>query len=79
VLDGSPRRFEYAQALVDFGVALNAARRRPQARRVLHEGIDVAEECGSPALAERARSAYAAAGGKVRPAVPDQRRTGSQG
>jgi hypothetical protein len=76
VLESSPRRFEYAQALVDFGVALNAARRRPQARRMLREGVVVAEECGSPALAGRARCAYAAAGGKVRPAVPDQRRAG---
>ena len=65
VLSDSPRRFEYAQALVDFGIALNAARRRPQARRVLREGLEVAEECGSPALAERARTAYAAAGGKA--------------
>jgi len=76
LLQNSPRRFEYALALVDFGIALNAARRRPQARRVLREGIDVAEECGSPALAGRARTAYAAAGGKVRaPAVPHQRDT----
>jgi hypothetical protein len=73
VLDGSPRRFEYAQALADLGVALSAARRRPQARRVLREGLEVAEECGSPALAERARVAYAAAGGKVRATVPAQR------
>ncbi|HEU4349270.1 MAG TPA: hypothetical protein VFR35_15955, partial [Actinoplanes sp.] len=76
VLQNSPRRFEYAQALVDFGMALNAARRRPQARRVLREGIETAEACGSPPLAERARTAYAAAGGKVRsPAVPRQRDT----
>jgi hypothetical protein len=73
MLEASPRRFEYAQALVDFGVALTAARRRPQARRVLREGLEVAEECGSPALAERARTAYAAVGGKVRAPVPAQR------
>jgi hypothetical protein len=77
VLECSPRRFEYAQALVDFGSALNAARRRPQARRVLREGLDVAEECGSPALAEQARTAYAAAGGKIRCAVPHPRDAGS--
>ncbi|HET6529073.1 MAG TPA: hypothetical protein VFH03_00445 [Actinoplanes sp.] len=77
VLDGSPRRFEYAQALVDLGVALNAARRRPQARRVLREGLEVAEECGSAALAERARAGYAAAGGKVRGGVPAQRDGGA--
>ena len=77
VLEKSPRRYEYAQALVDFGTVLNAARRRPQARRVLREGLEVAEACGSPALAERAGVAYAAAGGKVRatpqaPAIPPQ-------
>jgi hypothetical protein len=73
VLDGSPRRYEYALALVDFGVRLNAARRRPQARRVLREGLDLAERCGSPVLAARARTAYAAAGGKIRPLIPQQR------
>jgi hypothetical protein len=73
ILDGSPRRYEYAQALVDLGMRLNAARRRPQARRVLREGLGIAEKCGAWALVARARSGYAAAGGKVRPAVPQQR------
>ncbi|MFG1603875.1 hypothetical protein [Actinoplanes sp. NPDC049265] len=72
VLQRSPRRFEYAQALVDLGTALNAARRRPQARRVLREGLQIAVDCGSPALAARAQSAYLAAGGKPRP-IPSQR------
>ena len=67
VLARSPRRFEYALALVDFGRRLTAARRRPQARRVLREGLELAERCGSPALAERARAGYTAAGGKPRP------------
>ncbi|MEV6637644.1 hypothetical protein AB0M54_43635 [Actinoplanes sp. NPDC051470] len=73
VLQRSPRRFEYAQALVDLGTALNTARRRPQARRVLREGLQIATECGSPALAARAQAAYVAAGGKQRP-IPEQRR-----
>jgi hypothetical protein len=67
VLARSPRRFEYAQALVDFGLRLTTARRRPQARGVLREGLDLAERCGSPALAERARAGYTAAGGRPRP------------
>jgi tetratricopeptide (TPR) repeat protein len=66
VLEGSPRRFEYAQALVDCGELLNAVRRKPQARRMLREGLDLAGRCGSPALIERARAGYAAAGGKPR-------------
>ena len=69
VLQRSPRRFEYAQALVELGTALNAARRRPQARRVLREGVQIATECGSVALAARAGAAYISAGGK-----PHQRR-----
>jgi hypothetical protein len=73
VLDGSPRRYEHALALVDFGLRLNAARRRPQARRVLREGLELAEKCGSPALVARARAGYAAAGGKLRPVIPQQR------
>jgi hypothetical protein len=67
VLSQSPRRFEYAGALVDFGLRLNAVRRRPQARRVLREGVELAAECGSPALVARAHAGYAAAGGKLGP------------
>jgi tetratricopeptide (TPR) repeat protein len=70
VLRASPRRFEYAQALVDCGELLNEARRRPQARRVLREGLDLAAQCGSPALVARARAAHVAAGGKPRQAGP---------
>ena len=68
VLRSAPRRFELATALVDYGLALNAAKRRPQARRVLREGLALAERCGSPALTETARAGYVAAGGKPRPA-----------
>jgi hypothetical protein len=67
ILIQSPRRFEYATLLVDYGLRLNAVRRRPQARRVLREGMELATECGSPALAAKARTGYAAAGGKLRP------------
>ena len=74
VLAPTPRRFEYAQALVDYGEVLNVARRRPQARRVLREAVELAEQCGSPALVARARSGYTLAGGKLRPTVPAPRR-----
>lgn len=70
VLAATPYRFERAQALVAFGELLNAARRRPQARRVLREGMDLAAACGSPALSDRARASYAAAGGKPRTLQP---------
>ncbi|WP_305782482.1 hypothetical protein [Symbioplanes lichenis] len=55
VLHGTPRRFELATALVDLGALLNAARRRPQARRILRDGLELAQKCGSPALVERAQ------------------------
>lgn len=55
VLQGTPRRFELATALVDLGMLLQRARRRPQARRVLRDGVELAERCGSPGLAARAR------------------------
>ena len=64
ILQGTPRRFELATALVDYGGLLNAARRRTQARRVLRDGLELAEECGSPALVTRARAYYA---GRTRP------------
>jgi hypothetical protein len=64
LLRSSPRRFELARALVDWGVLLTGARRKPQARRVLREGASLAARCGSPALVERAYAAYVAAGGK---------------
>lgn len=72
VLEGAPRRFELATTLVQYGLLLNAAKRRPQARRVLRDGLRLAERCGSPALAATARSAYIAAGGKPRAGAPPQ-------
>ncbi|WP_153040353.1 hypothetical protein [Actinoplanes sp. TFC3] len=62
VLQGTPRRFELATALVDLGGLLNAARRRAQARRVLRDGLELAESCGSPALVARAKRYH---GGRV--------------
>jgi len=71
VLEAAPRRFELATTLVHYGLLLNAAKRRPQARRVLRDGLRLAERCGSPALVATARTAYVAAGGKPRaPVVP---------
>jgi hypothetical protein len=70
VLESAPRRFELAGALVDYGLALLTAKRRPQARRVLREGLELAQRCGSPVLTETARTGYVAAGGKSRPTDP---------
>jgi hypothetical protein len=68
VLETAPWRFEFACALVDYGTLLNAAKRRPQARRVLREGLALAHRCGSPALEATALAGYLAAGGKPHPA-----------
>jgi tetratricopeptide (TPR) repeat protein len=73
VLAASPCRLEYAQALLDLGGALTAARRRPQARRVLREAMEIAGHGGAPVMLERARAGYAAAGGKLRQTVPAPR------
>jgi hypothetical protein len=48
-------------------VLLTVARRKPQARRALREGAELAARCGSPALESKARAAYVSAGGKPRP------------
>ncbi|GAA2541610.1 hypothetical protein GCM10010435_06410 [Winogradskya consettensis] len=61
VLQGTPRKFEFATALVDLGGLLNGARRRAQARRVLRDGLELAEACGSPALVARAKRYYGGA------------------
>jgi DNA-binding CsgD family transcriptional regulator len=70
VLDGSPLRLELAATLVAYGTRLNELKRRPQARRVLRAGLDLAERCGSRDLVDRARTQYAVAGGRLRPALP---------
>jgi DNA-binding CsgD family transcriptional regulator len=70
VLDGSPLRFELATTLIEYGTRLNELKRRPQARRVVRAGLDLAERCGSADLVDRARAQYVVAGGRLRPALP---------
>jgi hypothetical protein len=41
---------------------------------VLRDAVAIAAQCGATALAEQASAGYAAAGGKLRPAVPAPRR-----
>ncbi|HET9518515.1 MAG TPA: LuxR C-terminal-related transcriptional regulator [Actinoplanes sp.] len=70
LLTASPRILERAHSLVEHGARLNALRRRPQARRVLRLGLELAERCGSGSLVERAREQYTISGGRVRPLEP---------
>jgi DNA-binding CsgD family transcriptional regulator len=66
VLAPSPARLEHARALVDLGGALRRSNRRREARRALHDGLDLAERCGARALADQARTELRAAGGRAR-------------
>ena len=62
----SPCRLEHARALVDLGAALRRANRREDARRILGEGIDIAERAGMRLVARRARDELRAAGSRPR-------------
>ena len=66
LLADSPCRLEHARALVDLGAALRRANRREDARRVLGEGIDIAERAGMRLVARRARDELRAAGSRPR-------------
>ena len=66
LLDGSPCRLELAYALFDLGQAHSAAGECQQARSVLRRSLDIAHECSAGHLAERARTALVAAGGRPR-------------
>jgi ATP/maltotriose-dependent transcriptional regulator MalT len=64
VHERSPAKLEQARALTDLGAALRRSNRRSAARRVLHEGLRLAEHCGARALVTRARTELRAAGGR---------------
>ncbi|MGO1057063.1 helix-turn-helix transcriptional regulator [Crossiella sp. CA198] len=66
MLETGPARLELARSLVDLGEALRVARRRGDAREVLHRGIDLAADCGSAALRQRAVEALEALGDRPR-------------
>jgi DNA-binding CsgD family transcriptional regulator len=55
-LERSHARLELAHALVDLGAALGGAGRRREARDAQRRAIELADECGATALAERARA-----------------------
>ncbi len=66
VFEHSEATLDRARALVDFGAALRRAGKRREARDPLRRGLELAEGCGARALADRARSEIAAAGGRPR-------------
>ncbi|WP_434441529.1 AAA family ATPase [Lentzea sp. E54] len=56
VLRGSPARLELARALVDLGVVLRRQADTVHARTCLRDALDLAQKCGSTAMAARAYS-----------------------
>jgi DNA-binding CsgD family transcriptional regulator/predicted negative regulator of RcsB-dependent stress response len=66
VLGSSEGRLEHARALVELGAALRRGGYRREARRPLHEGLDLAVRCGASLLAARAREELVAAGARPR-------------
>jgi DNA-binding CsgD family transcriptional regulator len=68
VLEDSPARLVLAQALADYGTLLRLLGRRTESRDALRRAITLADECGAPVLAERARAELAAGGGRPPPA-----------
>jgi DNA-binding CsgD family transcriptional regulator len=68
VLEGSSARLVLAQALADHGTLLRELGRRRESRDPLRRAITLADGCGAPALAERARAELTAGGGRPPPA-----------
>jgi DNA-binding CsgD family transcriptional regulator len=66
LLESSPARLEYAKSVVELGVALRISGDRREARERLRLGLEVATDCGAPALARHARAELVAAGGRPR-------------
>ena len=62
----SPNLFERGRTLLAHGTKLHRLRRQAEARRRLHAALDVFEELGAHAWADRARAELHAAGGRIR-------------
>ena len=66
VLEPTPRRLEYAHALVALGATLRRANRRVDARKPLAEGLDLAHRSGATVLQDRAMHELRLAGARPR-------------
>jgi DNA-binding CsgD family transcriptional regulator len=67
VLDGSSARLVLAQALSDYGTLLRELGGRRKSHDPLRRAITLADACGAPVLAERARAELTAGGGRPPP------------
>ena len=65
-LKRSPRRLEYAVALLELGAATRRAGRRSDARKPLREALELAGACGADAVATRAHDELVTAGARPR-------------
>ena len=64
VLEASDARLELAYALADLGAALSRAQRRREGRDAQRRAMQLADDCGAIALAERARAELQAGPGR---------------
>ncbi|MGZ4170602.1 MAG: ATP-binding protein [Solirubrobacteraceae bacterium] len=69
LLRPSEARLELAFALSELGVAQHASGHARSARPALREALELATDCAAPAVADRARTALIAAGGRPRRAA----------
>jgi ATP/maltotriose-dependent transcriptional regulator MalT len=69
VLRPSEGRLELARALTELGIAEHGAGHGLAAREPLREAVEIATACAAPAVAQRAREALVAAGGRPRRAA----------
>jgi DNA-binding CsgD family transcriptional regulator len=65
-LQRSPRRLEYAIALLELGAATRRTGRRSDARKPLREALEVASACGADVVATRAHDELVTAGARPR-------------
>ncbi len=66
VLEASPARLEYANALTDLGAALRRGNRRAEAREPLRQALELAQRIGAVVAAERAHDELIASGARPR-------------
>jgi DNA-binding CsgD family transcriptional regulator len=64
ILEHSAARLELAHALADLGVQLTRCRRRREGRDAQRRAMELAEQCGAIALAQRARAELQAGPGR---------------
>ncbi len=64
MLAGSAAQADLVRCQIEYGAALRRSGRPVAARRLLHTALDLAQQCQSPVLVERARAELAAAGGR---------------